>query len=124
MATTHRPFPRLIDGILRGGIRVVDLTVPLEAATPDHPPAAAVRAIEAVRAGGDLALRLARAGLVLEQHQLRRAYRHAFRCAHTLGHRQGLSRQRDAQYPRRALHRPGLRHRRLAAGAAAAPIFC
>src|SRR5471030_914581 len=34
MATHSQTLSSLIEGIMRGGIRVVDLTVPLEAATP------------------------------------------------------------------------------------------
>jgi len=34
MATHSQTLSTLVDGILRGGIRVVDLTVPLESATP------------------------------------------------------------------------------------------
>ena len=33
MATHSQTLSTLVEGILRGGIRVVDLTVPLEAAT-------------------------------------------------------------------------------------------
>ena len=71
--------------IASGGIRVVDLTQTLKPSTPviQLPPPFAPS--DPFRDLGNLALRRARAGLVLEQHRLRRAYRHAFRRAGRTG---------------------------------------
>ena len=62
---------QLVSGIVGGGIRVVDLTVPLEPATPTiqlPPPFAPSKPFSLA---GDLALRRARTGLVLEQYRVR-----------------------------------------------------
>ena len=75
--------------IAAGDIEVVDLTHTLTPEFPDHRHAAGARPVRAVPHGRGLALRRARAGLVLEQHLDGRAYRHAFRCAGPLDLRQG-----------------------------------
>ena len=64
------------------------------AGIPDHRAAAGIRAMRAVPDRGSVALRRARSGLVLEQHQSRRAHRHTFRRADSLDLRQGFAEQR------------------------------
>ena len=85
--TNQELLAGLAAALASGGIRVVDLTQPLRASHAGDPAAAAARALAAVPHGGDLALRRARPRLVLEQHLLRRAYRHPFRRAGALDHR-------------------------------------
>ena len=68
----------------------------------DHRAAARIRAMRAVPDRGGVALRRARTGLVLEQHQSRRAYRDAFRRADPLDFRQGFAEQRGRYHRRRA----------------------
>src|SRR6185437_8787313 len=53
------------------------------------PAAAAVRPFQELLPRGDLPLRRARTGVVLEQYRLRGAHRHALRCSGALGDRQG-----------------------------------
>ena len=63
-----------------------------DAGISHHRHAARARPMRAVPHGGDVALRRARPGLVLEQFVDGRAYRHPFRCADPLGLRQGTRR--------------------------------
>ena len=81
-----------------GRIRVVDLTQTL---SPEFPPIALPPEFGqclAVSHRGGLPLRRARSGLVLEQLLLRRAHRHAFRCADSLGVGPRLAAQRDGHH--------------------------
>src|SRR5205814_1054035 len=64
------------------------------AGIPDHCAATRVGAMRVVPNGGGVAVRRTRTGLVLEQHQSRRAYRNAFRRADPLDFRQGSTEQR------------------------------
>ncbi len=97
--------------IASGAVRVVDLTHTL---APDFPSSCCRRnsAMRAVPHGGGLALRRARAGLVLEQHQRRRAHGHAFRRADPLDHRPRPARRQRRYNPAAELRRAGLRRRR------------
>ena len=118
MSAPNDTLSQLMAGILAGRIRVVDLTVPLEPDTAHHPPAAATSRRSKSFSLEEISRYDSRGpGLVLEQHRVRRAHRHAFRCAHALGHGQGLSEQRHAQHSGGSLHRRGVRHRCGEAGA-------
>ena len=75
------------------------------------PAPAAPGTLAAVPDRGDLALRRARAGLVLEQHLLRRAHGHPLRCAGTLDHRPRAARCPHRHHPAAAADRAGLRDR-------------
>ena len=66
MGTHAQALSTLVDGILGGGIRVVDLTVPLDAVHFKRSVAARNSLLQAFLARGDLALRLAGPRLVLE----------------------------------------------------------
>ena len=57
---------QLVSGIAGGGIRVVDLTIPLEPSTQTIQLHAAVRSFEAVLPRGNFSLRPAGPGMVLE----------------------------------------------------------
>ena len=75
------------------------------------PAAAAAGAIAAVPDRGDLALRRARPRLVLEQHQLRRAYRDPLRRTGALDHRPRSAGRPHRHDPAPAPDRTGLRDR-------------
>ena len=85
---------QVADALSRGTMRVVDLTQPLGPATPviGLPPIFAASpgvTIDVISEYDEQ-----RAGVVLEHASGGRAYRHAFRRAHSLDHRQGSARQR------------------------------
>ena len=84
----------LAGAIASGAVRVVDLTLDAQSGFSGHRAAAGIRPVRAVPHRGNLALRRARPGLVLEQSHVRRAHRHAFRRADPLDHRQGPAEQR------------------------------
>ena len=85
---------KLAKAIAKRRVKVVDLTQTLRPSTPVialPPPFAPSNPFDDLR---DLALRRARTRLVLEQHLVRRAHRHAFRRADPLGHGQGFPERR------------------------------
>ena len=117
--TQHEPeHPRPIHD--RTGLRPHPAGGPdrdADAGIPHHRAAAGIRPGLAVPHRGDLALRRARPGLVLEQLLLLRAHRHALRRAGALDHRQGPARQHGRHDSGGGLHRQRLRDRLFGRGA-------
>ena len=108
----QRPHPR------RRPDADADARVPADrAAARDGP-------VLAVPHRGDLALRRARPGLVLEQLLLRRAHRHALRRADPLDLRPRPAEQLGRHDPGAALRRAGLRDRLLRAGRSRTRTTC
>ena len=109
-AAPSDPIAGLVQGLASGQVDVVDLAQPLNADDADHSSAAAVREHARVQEPRDLQLRRQGPGVVLELDRDRRARRHAFRRAVSLGDRQGQGVRRCDRGA--AVRRPGRRDRR------------